>query len=157
MEIWPLSSSDEVRLIVFNRRASPQGRLAPDITLNSAPTSPKTELVCGRDRNRPHGSDDYELLMEIDPTNYKIAVSQAEASVQSAQSNVQNTDAQMDVQQAQISNSPRLQRCPQEKRSGLLQYPGSHWNRARLASRARGCGFWLLFVACCSSVHGNFP
>jgi hypothetical protein len=84
--------------------------------------------------------------MEIDPTNYKIAVSQAEASVQSAQANVQNIDAQMDVQQAQISTSPRLQRRPQEKRSGLLQYPGSHWNRGRLASRARGCGFWLLFV-----------
>jgi multidrug resistance efflux pump len=72
--------------------------------------------------------------MEIDPTNYKIAVSQAEASVQSAQANVQNIDAQIDVQQAQISNSPRLQRCLQEKRSGLLQYPWSHWNRGRLAS-----------------------
>jgi multidrug resistance efflux pump len=35
--------------------------------------------------------------MEIDPTNYKIAVSQAEASVQSAQTNVQNIDAKMVV------------------------------------------------------------
>jgi len=59
--------------------------------------SPKTELVWGRDRNRPPGSDDYDLLMEIDPTNYKIAVSQAEASVQSAQTNVQNIDAKMVV------------------------------------------------------------
>ena len=46
-----------------------------------------------------------DLLMEIDPTNYELAVSQAEASVQSAQANVENVDAQMDVQQAQIGAS----------------------------------------------------
>ena len=44
-----------------------------------------------------------DLLMVIDPTNYRIAVSQAEAAVQQAQANVQNIDAQMAVQQAQIS------------------------------------------------------
>ena len=43
-----------------------------------------------------------DLLMEIDPTNFTIAVSQAEAVVQQAQASVQNIDAQMDVQQAQI-------------------------------------------------------
>jgi multidrug resistance efflux pump len=43
-----------------------------------------------------------ELLMAIDPTDYEIAVSQAEASVQQAQAGVQNNDAQMTVQQAQI-------------------------------------------------------
>jgi multidrug resistance efflux pump len=43
-----------------------------------------------------------ELLMAIDPTDFKIAVSQAEASVQQAQASVQNNDAQMTVQQAQI-------------------------------------------------------
>jgi multidrug resistance efflux pump len=46
-----------------------------------------------------------DLLMVIDPTNYAIAVSQAEASVQQAQASVQNIDAQMIVQQAQISAS----------------------------------------------------
>ena len=55
-----------------------------------------------RDNQFVHKDD---LLMEIDPTNYKIAVSQAEASVQQAQANVQNIDAQMDVQQAQIRAS----------------------------------------------------
>jgi multidrug resistance efflux pump len=55
-----------------------------------------------RDNQFVHKDD---LLMEIDPTNYKIAVNQAEASVQSAQANVQNIDAQMDVQQAQIRAS----------------------------------------------------
>ena len=46
-----------------------------------------------------------DLLMAIDPTNFTIAVSQAEAAVQQAQASVQNIDAQMAVQQAQISAS----------------------------------------------------
>ena len=46
-----------------------------------------------------------DLLMVIDPTNYRIAVSQAEAAVQQAQASVQNVDAQLDVQQAQIKAS----------------------------------------------------
>ena len=37
-----------------------------------------------------------DLLMVIDPTNYTIAVSQAEAAVQQAQASVQNIDAQID-------------------------------------------------------------
>jgi multidrug resistance efflux pump len=44
-----------------------------------------------------------DLLMVIDPTNYSIAVSQAEAAVQQAQASVQNIDAQITVQQAQIN------------------------------------------------------
>ena len=46
-----------------------------------------------------------DLLLVIDPTNYRIAVSQSEAAVQQAQANVQNIDAQMNVQQAQIDAS----------------------------------------------------
>src|SRR4051812_11094418 len=46
-----------------------------------------------------------DLLLEIDPTNFAIAVSQAEATVQQAQDSIQNIDAQMTVQQAQISAS----------------------------------------------------
>ncbi|HEX5957740.1 MAG TPA: HlyD family secretion protein [Hyphomicrobiaceae bacterium] len=46
-----------------------------------------------------------ELLMEIEPTNYKIAVSQAEAAVQQSQANAQSLDAQIAVQQAQIAAS----------------------------------------------------
>ena len=46
-----------------------------------------------------------DLLMVIDPTNYRIAVSQAEAAVRQAQASVQNVDAQIDVQQAQIKAS----------------------------------------------------
>src|SRR5712675_3697423 len=42
-----------------------------------------------------------DLLMVIDPTNYAITVSQAEASVKQAQASVQTIDAQMIVQQAQ--------------------------------------------------------
>src|SRR6476659_151938 len=44
-----------------------------------------------------------DLLLVIDPTNFRIAVSQAEAAVQQAQANVQNIDAQVNVQQAQIN------------------------------------------------------
>jgi multidrug resistance efflux pump len=52
-----------------------------------------------------------DLLLVIDPINYKIAVSQAEAAAQQAQANVQNIDAQMTVQQAQINASQaQLQR-----------------------------------------------
>ncbi len=46
-----------------------------------------------------------DLLMEIDPTNFTIAVSQAEATVAQAQASAQNIDAQMNVQEAQISAS----------------------------------------------------
>jgi multidrug resistance efflux pump len=46
-----------------------------------------------------------DLLLVIDPTNYRIAVSQSEAAVQQAQANVENIDAQMNVQQAQINAS----------------------------------------------------
>jgi multidrug resistance efflux pump len=52
-----------------------------------------------------------DLLLVIDPTNFRIAVSQAEGLVQQAQANVQNIEAQMTVQQAQISASQaQLQR-----------------------------------------------
>src|SRR5258707_12531882 len=46
-----------------------------------------------------------DLLLVIDPTNYRIAVSQSEAAVQQAQANVQSIDAQVNVQQAQIDAS----------------------------------------------------
>jgi multidrug resistance efflux pump len=46
-----------------------------------------------------------DLLLVIDPTNYRIAVSQSESAVQQAQANVQNIEAQMTVQQAQINAS----------------------------------------------------
>jgi len=46
-----------------------------------------------------------ELLMVIDPTNYQIAVSQAEGAVHQAEASVQNIDAQIVVQQAQIDSN----------------------------------------------------
>jgi multidrug resistance efflux pump len=46
-----------------------------------------------------------DLLMVIDPINYSIAVSQAEAAVQQAQASVLNVDAQLAVQGAQINVS----------------------------------------------------
>jgi multidrug resistance efflux pump len=65
--------------------------------------------VTGRIVELPVGDNRYvhkgDLLMEIDPTNFTIAVSGAEAAVRQAQASVQNIDAQMAVQQAQISAS----------------------------------------------------
>ncbi len=52
-----------------------------------------------RDNAYVHKGD---LLLAIDPTNYRIAVSQAESAMQQAQANVQNIDMQMQVQRAQI-------------------------------------------------------
>jgi multidrug resistance efflux pump len=46
-----------------------------------------------------------DLLMVIDPTNYALAVSQAQAAVQQAVASVQNVGAQLPVQEAQISAS----------------------------------------------------
>jgi multidrug resistance efflux pump len=46
-----------------------------------------------------------DLLMVIDPTNYRIAVSQAKAAVSQAQASVENIDAQLAVQDAQINAS----------------------------------------------------
>jgi multidrug resistance efflux pump len=72
--------------------------------------------VAGRIVELPVADNRYvhkgDLLMVIDPINYSIAVSQAEAAVQQAQANVQNVDAQVTVQQAQINaNQAQLDRA----------------------------------------------
>ena len=65
--------------------------------------------VAGRIVELPVADNKYvhkgDLLMVIDPTNYRIAVSQAEAAVQQAQASLQGIDAQMTVQEAQINAS----------------------------------------------------
>ena len=79
-----------------------------------------------------------DLLMVIDPTNYRIAVSQAEAAVQQAQASVQNIDAQMSVQQAQISASQaQLDRAQAalvfaQQQAARYQDPGEKRLRARV-------------------------
>jgi multidrug resistance efflux pump len=65
--------------------------------------------IAGRIVDLPIADNKYvrkgDLLMVIDPTNYQIAVDQAEAAVQQAQASVQSIDAQTDVQQAQIGSN----------------------------------------------------
>jgi len=65
--------------------------------------------VAGQIVELPVGDNKYvrkgDLLMVIDPTNYTIAVNQAEAAVQQSEASVQTIDAQIAVQQAQISAS----------------------------------------------------
>jgi multidrug resistance efflux pump len=63
--------------------------------------------VAGRIVELPVFDNEYvrkgDLLMVIDPTNYRIAVSQTEAAVQQAEASVQNIAAQIAVQQTQIN------------------------------------------------------
>jgi len=63
--------------------------------------------VAGRIVEMPVGDNKYvhkgDLLMVIDPTNYTIAVSQAEATVKQAEAAIQSIEAQINVQNAQIS------------------------------------------------------
>jgi multidrug resistance efflux pump len=65
--------------------------------------------VAGRIVELPVADNQYvrkgDLLMTIDPTNYTIAASQAEAAVQQAHASIDNIDAQIGVQQAQINAS----------------------------------------------------
>jgi multidrug resistance efflux pump len=46
-----------------------------------------------------------DLLMVIDPTDYKVAVALSEAAVRQAQADTENVEAQIAVQQAQVSAS----------------------------------------------------
>ena len=68
---------------------------------------PMASYVAGRIVDLPVVANQYvrkgSLLMVIDPTDYNIAVSQAEAAVRQAQANIRNIEAQIDVQQAQVS------------------------------------------------------
>ena len=73
--------------------------------------------VAGRIVELPVADNQYvrkgDLLMTIDPTNYTIAASQAEAAVQQAHASIDNIDAQIGVQQAQINASKaQLDRSP---------------------------------------------
>jgi multidrug resistance efflux pump len=70
------------------------------------PTAPEVE---GRIVELPLTDNEFvhkgDLLVRIDPTNFSIAVRQAEATLQQAQAGLQNVDAQIAVQQAQIGAS----------------------------------------------------
>ena len=65
--------------------------------------------VAGRIVGLPVVDDQFvhkgDLLLVIDPTDYRIAVELNEAAVRQAQANAQNIEAQITVQQAQVSAS----------------------------------------------------
>jgi multidrug resistance efflux pump len=69
-----------------------------------------------------------DLLTVIDPTNYRIAVSQAEAAVQQAEANVQTIDAQLTVQQAQISAN-QAQVAQAQAALVFVQWEAEHYQR----------------------------
>jgi multidrug resistance efflux pump len=76
-----------------------------------------------------------DLLMVIDPTDYTIAVSQAEAAVQQAQASVQNADAQLAVQQAQI----RVNRAQLDQAQAVLVFAQQQaWRYQTLAKDGWG-------------------
>ena len=66
----------------------------------------KAPEVAGRIVELPVADNQFvrkgDLLLVIDPTDFKIALEQAEASVRQAQANVQNVEAQIAAQQAQV-------------------------------------------------------
>ena len=68
--------------------------------------------VAGRIVERPVVDNKYvhkgDLLMVIDPTDYRIANDLAGAAVQQAEASAQNVDAQLGVQQAQINANQSL-------------------------------------------------
>lgn len=95
--------------------------------------------VAGRITELPVVDNKYvhkdDLLMVIDPTNYGIAVSQAEAAVQQAQASVQNVDAQIDVQQAQIKAS----QASLDQEQAMLQFAKEQASRYQaLAEKGSG-------------------
>src|SRR5262249_58899954 len=47
-----------------------------------------------------------DVIARIDDRDYRIALDQAEAQVAAAEARIENIDAQLDVQQAQISANP---------------------------------------------------
>ena len=65
--------------------------------------------VAGRIVELPVADDQFvrkgDLLLVIDPTDFQIALEQAEATVRQARANVQNFEAQITMQQAQITAS----------------------------------------------------
>ncbi len=66
----------------------------------------KAPEVAGRVVNLPVVDNQFvhrgDVLMVIDPTDYRIAQEQADATVRQAQANVENFEAQITVQQAQV-------------------------------------------------------
>src|SRR5208337_4742346 len=69
----------------------------------------KAPEVAGRIVELPVADNQFvhmgDLLLVIDPTDFRIAVEQAEATVRQAQANVQNFEAQIRAQQAQVMAS----------------------------------------------------
>src|SRR5208283_3763599 len=69
----------------------------------------KAPEVAGRIVELPVADNQFvhkgDLLLVIDPTDFRIALEQAEAAVRQAQANVQNVEAQITAQQAQVMAS----------------------------------------------------
>jgi len=76
-----------------------------------------------------------DLLLVIDPTNYAIAVSQAEAAVQQAQASIESIDAQTTVQHASIDAN----QAQQEREQAALMFAQQQADRYQdLAKRGAG-------------------
>ncbi len=95
--------------------------------------------VAGRIVELPIGDNKFvkrgDSLMVIDPTNYSIAVSRAEAAVRQAQANIASIEAQIAVQQAQISAS-KAQKTREEAALVFAQQQSTRY--ASLANEGTG-------------------
>jgi multidrug resistance efflux pump len=80
--------------------------------------------------------------MAIDPNNFTMAVSQAEAAVQKAQANVKSIEAQMAAPQAQISASQAqlyqaqaVLVCPQQRATRFQTLAQDGWGTVQNAQQ----------------------
>jgi membrane fusion protein, multidrug efflux system len=73
--------------------AARQSALAPKVSgyITAVPVTDKEHIAAG------------DVIARIDDRDYRIALDQAEAQVAAAQASIENIDAQLQVQQAQIS------------------------------------------------------
>ena len=89
-----------------------------------------------------------DLLMVIDPTNYKIAVSQAEAAVQQAQASVQSIDAQ--TTSSTRRSAPARHRSIRPRRRWCLR--SSRRRATRLWRKKARAPFRMPSSTCLSSI-----
>ena len=92
----------DVERLYGRRRGRATARCAAYVVTMAPEVAGRIVELPVRDNQFVHKGD---LLLVIDPTDYRIAVRLAEAAVQQAQANAQTIDAQIAVQQAQITAS----------------------------------------------------
>ena len=114
--------------------AARQSSLAPKVSgyLTAVPVTDNEHVKAG------------DVIARIDDRDYRTALDQAEAQVAAAQASIENIDAQLDVQKAQI-NATRLRWIRRRPR----------WSSP--SSRQRGTSTWSKPAMAAFRTHSNIP